>query len=184
MADGLAAYAAGLGVTFTAALLERVAKWLTDVPELNSVLKDGDWRPLPRVDLGVALSHSPNVLLVPTLRDCGTWTCGDFAAALAGLRSKAERDEFVISDFAPAGFTVSNLGPWRVDAFTSIVRAPQTAILSVAAARTRPVVASDGLITSAKVCSLTLGVDHRVMDGAFAAAALGVLADSLEAPSC
>jgi pyruvate dehydrogenase E2 component (dihydrolipoamide acetyltransferase) len=165
--------------TITAVLLKHVAAWLIDVPELNSEFIDGQLRPRSTVDLGVALSYAKNVLVVPTLRDCRDWTEVQFADALKQLRRKADDNQFTVVDFASAGFTVSNLGPWRVDSFTSIIRPPQVAILSVGAVRARPRVV-DGAVAAVKTCVFTLAVDHRVIDGAFGASALDALVQRLE----
>jgi len=168
-----------VGVTATAALLKTVAEWLVEVPEVNSHFTGGEWRFRSTVDVGVALSFAQNVLVVPTLADCAGWSESRFAAALAELRRKAETNQFIVADFAPAGFTVSNLGPWHVDSFTSIIRPPQVAILSVAAVSPRPRVI-DGHVVAAKTCTLTMAVDHRVLDGVFAASAMDSLVQRLE----
>jgi pyruvate dehydrogenase E2 component (dihydrolipoamide acetyltransferase) len=168
-----------VGATITAVLLKHVAAWLNDVPELNSEFIDRRLRPRSTVDLGVALSYAKNVLVVPTLRDCRDWTEAQFADELKGLRRKADDNHFTVADFASAGFTVSNLGPWRVDSFTSIIRPPQVAILSVGAVQARPRVV-DGNLAAVKTCVLTLAVDHRVIDGAFGASALDTLVQRLE----
>jgi pyruvate dehydrogenase E2 component (dihydrolipoamide acetyltransferase) len=169
-----------VGATITAVLLKNVAAWLIDVPELNAEFSDGQLRPRSTVDLGVALSYAKNVLVVPTLRDCRNWSEAQFADALTVLRRKADDNQFTVADFASAGFTVSNLGPWKVDSFTSIIRPPQVAILSVGAVRARPRVV-DGSLAAVKTCVLTLAVDHRVIDGAFGASALDALVQRLEA---
>jgi pyruvate dehydrogenase E2 component (dihydrolipoamide acetyltransferase) len=168
-----------VGATITAVVLKHVAAWLIDVPELNSEFSDGKLRPRSTVDLGVALSYAENVLVVPTLRDCRHWSEAQFADSLKGLRRKADDNEFTVADFASAGFTVSNLGSWKVDSFTSIIRPPQVAILSVGAVRTRPRVV-DGEVAAVKTCVFTLAVDHRVIDGAFGASALDALVQRLE----
>lgn len=78
-----------------------------------------------------------------------------------------------------AGFTVSNIGPGRVEWFTAIISPPQVAILSVGALAERPVVL-DGQVVARPTAYFTLTVDHKAVDGAHSAAFLKDLATLLE----
>lgn len=69
-----------------------------------------------------------------------------------------------------------------VESFDAIINPPQSAILAVGAATRRPVVGSDGALEAATVMSLTLSVDHRMIDGALGAQLLAALVHNLEAP--
>ncbi|HEU5428987.1 MAG TPA: 2-oxo acid dehydrogenase subunit E2, partial [Actinocrinis sp.] len=79
-------------------------------------------------------------------------------------------------------FTISNLGMYGVDRFTAVINPPDAAILAVGAARPTPV-ARDGQVAVATTMTLTLGIDHRVLDGATAAVFLGELTALLEHPA-
>jgi pyruvate dehydrogenase E2 component (dihydrolipoyllysine-residue acetyltransferase) len=166
------------GVSMTAALLPLVATWLTSHPLLNGHWVD-ELRPASQVDLGVAWSHRENVLVVPTLRDCAGWSVAEFADALAALRERSRDDAFRTADFGAPTFTVSNLGASGIDHFTSLVTPPQVAVLSVAAVARRPVVGEWG-VDVAHTLPLTLGIDHRAIDGAYAASALAALVRDIE----
>jgi pyruvate dehydrogenase E2 component (dihydrolipoamide acetyltransferase) len=78
-------------------------------------------------------------------------------------------------------FTITNLGAYRVDGFTPIVNPPETAILGVGRIADKPVVV-DGKIEARTMCTLSLSFDHRVVDGAPAAAFLARLAELIERP--
>ena len=78
-------------------------------------------------------------------------------------------------------FTITNLGGYRIDGFTPIINPPETAILGVGRIAERPVVVA-GSIQVRTMCTLSLSFDHRVIDGAPAAAFLARLADLLERP--
>jgi pyruvate/2-oxoglutarate dehydrogenase complex dihydrolipoamide acyltransferase (E2) component len=177
-ADALLEAAKANGTSLTAALLTIVAPWLQRHRLLNAHWLD-DLRPLDRVDLGVAVAHRENVLVVPTLRDCGGWDIARFAEELRGLRERSDGDNFLPSDFAIPTFTVSNLGASGVDHFTSLVTPPQVGVMSVSSARVRAVVLGDRL-AAARTLPVTLGADHRAVDGAYVATALDDLVASIE----
>jgi pyruvate/2-oxoglutarate dehydrogenase complex dihydrolipoamide acyltransferase (E2) component len=151
------------GVSVTAGLLPIVTRWLTRHPLLNAHWSQDGAVVKTRVDLGVAWAHRENVLVVPALRDCAGWDEPRFAAELAALKMRSAGDAFLATDFRTPTFTVSNLGATGVDGFTSLVTPPQVAVLSVSSA------------------ALTLGIDHRALDGAYAARALVDLAEAVAA---
>jgi pyruvate/2-oxoglutarate dehydrogenase complex dihydrolipoamide acyltransferase (E2) component len=177
-AEALVGHAKAHDASLTAALLAIVAPWLQRHRLLNAHWID-DLRPIDRVDLGVAVAHRENVLVVPTLRDCADWDTARFADELVGLRERSAADGFLPSDFAIPTFTVSNLGAARVDSFTSLVTPPQVGVLSVASAQFRAVAFGERL-EAARTLPLTLGADHRAVDGAYVAAALDDLIATIE----
>jgi pyruvate dehydrogenase E2 component (dihydrolipoamide acetyltransferase) len=79
-------------------------------------------------------------------------------------------------------FTLSNLGMQGIDSFTAIVNPPQAAILAVGRIAQRPTVAADGSLAARPLATLTLTADHRVLDGAAAAALLKTIQALLEHP--
>jgi pyruvate dehydrogenase E2 component (dihydrolipoamide acetyltransferase) len=79
-------------------------------------------------------------------------------------------------------FTISNLGMFGVEHFTAIINPPNAAILAVGAAIERPVV-RNGAIVVGHVMSMTMSSDHRIIDGAMAAAYLNTVKQSLENPA-
>jgi len=82
----------------------------------------------------------------------------------------------------PACFTVSNLGMLGVEAFTAIINPPETGILAVGCVQKRPVVENDAEIRIRDMLTMTLSVDHRVVDGALAAAFISRVKHHLENP--
>lgn len=173
--------AKGEGVSVTAAMLQPVARLLDEFPTLNGHLVDGAFSPSTGVDLGIAVAHRENVLIVVTLRDCASWTACDFGAALAEIRTKNTSNAFAPSDFARPSFTVSNLGGFGVHQFTSIVTPPQVGVLSIGSVRQIPVALGDAIVSEPTV-TMTLGLDHRAVDGAYGARALERMAGLLATP--
>lgn len=166
------------GVSVTGALLPLVARWLERHPSLNAHWGSDGPVLQEQVHLGVAWAHRENVLVVPALADCAAWDLRQFAEALAALKRRSAEDAFLSTDFKTPTFTVSNLGATGIDDFTSLVTPPQVAVLSVSAATIRPT-ERDGALVAEQVLPLTLGIDHRALDGAYAARALVDLAEAI-----
>jgi len=118
-------------------------------------------------------------LLVPVLRDVEAKELGVISGERAKLQEGARAGKLPVEALVGAVFTLSNLGQQGVDRFTAIVNPPEAAILAVGRIRDL-VVARDGAVVIAPVVTLTLSVDHRVADGAQAAAFLADLAARLE----
>ena len=77
---------------------------------------------------------------------------------------------------------ISNLGMFGIDSFDAVINPPHGSILAVGAGVKKPVVQADGTLGVATVMSMTLSVDHRVIDGALGAQFLAAVVDSLENP--
>ena len=106
-------------------------------------------------------------------------TLGDIAARRRDLTERARTNKLAPADITGATFTISNLGMYRVDAFTAIIVPPQAGILAVGAIADR-VVAVNGQPAVRPMMTLTLSCDHRVVDGARGAAFLNDVVDLLK----
>ena len=174
VAEGLHRQAKAHGVSVTAVLLPLVASWLVRRPLLNGHWRDGRFDPQPSVALGIAIEQQENVLVVATFSDCVAWSLDRFARELADLRNRSDANAFRVQDFAQPSFTLSNLGGFGADESTSIITPPQVAVLSVGGLRLRPTVVG-GELGVQRTLPLTLGVDHRAIDGAYAATSVADL---------
>ncbi len=153
-------------LTLTAIVCKAVAIALAELPKFNAALDDGVVVYREYVNLGVAVD-TPRGLLVPVIRGADTLSVVALAAELARLSGAAREGSLAPGDLRGAGFTVSNLGGLGVNAMQPLVNWPEVAILGISAARS----AGDGLLLP-----LTLGFDHRLIDGADAARFLARLA--------
>lgn len=133
------------------------------------------------VHVGVAVALEPEGLVVPVLQDAGTRSLRELASDLLALVDKARAGRLSPTEMQGGTFTITNLGAYRVDGFTPIVNPPETAILGVGRIAEKPVVI-DGKVEVRTLCTLSLSFDHRVVDGATAAAFLARLAELLERP--
>jgi pyruvate dehydrogenase E2 component (dihydrolipoamide acetyltransferase) len=166
------------GVSHADVLIWAVARTLADHPRLTMRYDPEGLIPADGIHLGIAVALDDG-LLVPVLRDVEAKELGVISGERAKLQEGARAGKLPVEALVGAVFTLSNLGQQGVDRFTAIVNPPEAAILAVGRIRDL-VVARDGAVVIAPVVTLTLSVDHRVADGAQAAAFLADLAARLE----
>jgi pyruvate dehydrogenase E2 component (dihydrolipoamide acetyltransferase) len=173
--------AGGAKVSVNDLLLRGVALTLAHHPQLNAHYAGDEIIRFARADLCVAVSTAGG-LSTPVVRDVANQTAAEIAATVAALAERARSGKLTREEITGGTFTVSNLGMFGIDGFDAIINPPQVAILAVGAARER-VIARQGAAVVAKVATLTVSCDHRVVDGAVGAAFLAALRDLLEAPA-
>jgi pyruvate dehydrogenase E2 component (dihydrolipoamide acetyltransferase) len=150
-------------------------------PEVNAQLQGEEILKFAQADVAVAVA-SENGLVTPIVRAVDRKGVAQIASEVADLAERARGGKLTREEITGGTFTVSNLGMFGVDRFDAIINPPQVAILAVGAASDR-VVARNGQPAVAKVVTLTLSCDHRVVDGATGAKFLGTLRELLEAPT-
>ena len=121
-------------------------------------------------------------LITPVVRAADSKSVPQIAATTADLFERARRGTLTREDIAGGTFTLSNLGMFGLPRFDAIINPPQVAILAVVAAQER-VIVHEGAPAVAKVMTLTLSADHRVIDGAAGAKFLGTLRELIEDPT-
>ncbi len=132
-------------------------------------------------NIGLAIA-TENGLVVPVVRLSDTLGLVDIGRKRADLAERARNGKLLPEEFEEGVFTITNLGMYRVDAFDAILNPPQAAILAVGRIKERALV-ENGQVIAAPMLTLSLSVDHRVLDGARAARFLSDLADMLETPA-
>jgi len=184
-----ARYAEGTGqkASYTALLVQVVARALREHPQLNGSFIDGELRVYREVNVGVAMATAEG-LMVPVIHRADELKLGQIQEAITRLREKAgseperqPRQPFTPDDVRGGTFTVSNLGMYGIDAFRAIINPPEVAILAVGRIVERPV-GVDGQIVLRPIVRLVLSVDHRAVDGAQAASFLATVRRYLENP--
>lgn len=133
------------------------------------------------IDIGVAVD-TDHGLLVPVIRNAPGLTLEEVARASRALTEAARRREIKGEDLEGGVFTISNLGGFGVEAFTPIIKFPETAVLGLGAIRWEPAVLPSGQIVAREQMMLSLTFDHRVVDGAPAARFLQTIAQLMEEP--
>jgi len=120
-------------------------------------------------------------LVVPVIKFTDTLTLTQIGALVKDLAGKARNKKLTPAEMEGSTFTVSNLGMFGVDVFTSIINQPNSAILSVGAIVEKPVV-KNGQIVVGHTMQVTLACDHRTIDGATGAQFLQTLKAYIENP--
>ncbi|MBF4551560.1 dihydrolipoamide acetyltransferase family protein [Pseudoclavibacter sp. VKM Ac-2888] len=133
-----------------------------------------------RVNIGIAIA-SPTSLVVPVIGDADLRPTSHIARESRRLAGLAKERKLGPSEMAGGTFTISNLGMYGVEQFTAIINPPEGAILAVGAAKPEPV-AINGAVEVRHRLRYTLSADHRIIDGALAAAFLATLTGLLEQP--
>jgi pyruvate dehydrogenase E2 component (dihydrolipoamide acetyltransferase) len=160
----------GVRVTHSDLLVAAVARALKKHPRMNASWQSDAAALLPNVNIAIAIAVD-NAVVTAVIPDADTASLGDIAARRRDLSERARAGRLQPSDIGGATFTISNLGMFDIDAFTAIIVPPQAGILAVGAIADR-VVAVDGQVVVRPMLTLTLSSDHRVVDGATAAAFL------------
>jgi pyruvate dehydrogenase E2 component (dihydrolipoamide acetyltransferase) len=142
------------------------------------------------VNVGVAISlpaERGGGLVVATIRDADRHGLRHISAETKRLAKKAREKGLPPEEMADSTFTISNLGMFGVDHFTAIINPPNAAILAVGAAIEKPFIETDEdgekVITLGHEMAMTMSSDHRIIDGAMAAAYLATVKQLLESPA-
>ena len=136
--------------------------------------------PFTDVHLGIAVDTARG-LLVPVIRDAQHKSVLEIAKEIEVLAAQARDGILPAEQLSGSTFTITSIGPLRVEAFTPLINVPEVAILGIGAITDKPVVRS-GQVVAGKTVTFSLTFDHRVFDGAEAARFLKDLADIVEDP--
>ena len=154
---------------------------LQAVPGANRVWAGDRMLQLTPSDVAVAVAVEGG-LFTPVLRDAQTKTLSALSAEMKDLAARAKSKKLAPQEYQGGSFAISNLGMMGIENFDAVINPPHGSILAVGAGIKKPVVQADGSIGVATVMSMTLSVDHRVIDGALGAEFLKVIVECLENP--
>ena len=170
----------GVKLSHTDLLIAAVARALQKHPLVNASWTGNAIQLHPEINVGIAMAVDDGVV-APAIPAANTKKLGEIAVLRRDLTERARSGKLRPADITGGTFTISNLGMYKVDAFTAIIVAPQAAILAVGRIADR-VVAVDGKPAVRPMINLTLSCDHRVFDGARAALFLDDLAAAILEP--
>jgi len=169
-------------ISMTAYLVRIIAWTLKRHPYLNASFSDEGIELWDDINIGVATAIDEG-LIVPVINNADRLSLNILNDQLRNLTELARSDQLALKDVKGGTFTISNLGMFGIQSFTAIINPPQAAILSVGAITRKPVVVDENDTVSVRpMMMLTLGADHRVVDGAVAASFLTDLKNALETP--
>ena len=170
----------GVRVTHTDLLVALAARILVKHSRLNASWTGDGIRLNPEVNMGIAVAVNDGVVAT-VIPGAQAKNLGEIASLRHDLTERARSGKLRPADISGATFTISNLGMYKVDAFSAIINPPQAAILAVGRITDR-VVPVDGKPGIRPMMTMTLSGDHRVVDGARAASFLNDLADAIQDP--
>jgi len=170
----------GIRLTVTDLIIKMVAKALEDNPSVNCAYVDGAMKLFKRIDIGLVTAVEGG-LVVPVIRQANKKSLAEIAQARAELAQRARDRKLSMEEMRGSTFTISNLGMFEIDQFSAILQPPEAAILAVGRIADKAVV-RDGQIVIRPMMTLTLSIDHRVLDGVIGSQFLQSLKNYIENP--
>ena len=173
--------ARGVKLSVNDFIIKACALALQTVPAANAVWAGDRVLQLTPSDVAVAVAIEGG-LFTPVLKDAEQKSLSTLSAEMKDLATRARSKKLAPHEYQGGSFAISNLGMFGIDNFDAVINPPHGAILAVGAGIKKPVIDEDDKVSVATVMSVTLSVDHRVIDGALGAELLQAIVDNLENP--
>lgn len=167
-------------ISFNDMVIKASAMALRKHPQVNTQWKDDVTVYNKHISIGVAVAVEDG-LVVPVVKFTDNLSLSQIGAAVKDLAGKARNKKLTPAEMDGSTFTVSNLGMFGIQEFTSIINQPNSAILSVGAIIQKPVVKNNQIVVG-NTMTVTLTCDHRTVDGATGAQFLQTLKQYIENP--
>ena len=162
-------------------VLKAAAEALMRHPDVNSSWTDTALLRHKHADIGVAVDLNPG-LITPIVFHAEAKGLVAISNEVRSLAERAKAKKLKPQDFEGGSFSISNLGMFGMRSFTAVINPPQSAIIAIGAGEERAVV-RDGKIVVANIMTVTMGCDHRVIDGATGARFLQTFKSFVEEPA-
>ncbi len=162
-------------------IIKALAMALQSVPAANATWTEAGLLRHRASDIAVAVALEGGGLHTPVIRDAEVKSLSEISNEMRDLAARARSKRLAPHEYQGGSTTISNLGMYGIDRFDAVINPPQASILAVGRAEKRPVVKDDAL-KIATMMSVTLSVDHRVIDGALGAELLAAFKAYLEDP--
>ena len=170
----------GIKLSVNDFIIKACALALQEVPDANAVWAGDRILKMKASDVAVAVAVEGG-LFTPVLKDADRKSVSTLSAEMKDLAARARDRKLAPQEYQGGSFAISNLGMFGIDSFDAVINPPHGAILAVGAGTKKPIVDGDQVVV-AQVMTVTLSVDHRVIDGALGAQLLGAIRDNLENP--
>ena len=167
-------------ISFNDIVVKACALALRKHPQVNSQWFEDRMKLNNHVHIGVAVAVEDG-LVVPVVKFANEQTLPQIGAVVKDFAGRARNKKLTPQEMEGSTFTISNLGMFGIESFTSIINQPNSAILSVGTIVEKPIV-KEGQIVVGNTMKLTLACDHRTVDGATGAAFLQTLKGYIENP--
>jgi len=162
-------------------IIKAMAMALQTVPTANATWTEQGLLRHRASDIAVAVALEDGGLHTPVIRDAEVKSLSEISNEMRDLAARARSKRLAPHEYQGGSTTISNLGMYGIDRFDAVINPPQASILAVGRAEKRPVVKDDAL-KIATMMSVTLSVDHRVIDGALGAELLAAFKAYIEDP--
>ena len=173
--------ARGVKLSVNDLIIKACAVALQTVPAANAVWAGDRILQLRPSDVAVAVAIEGG-LFTPVIRDADTKTLSTISVEMKDLAARARERKLAPHEYQGGSFAISNLGMFGIDNFDAVINPPHGSILAIGAGKKQPVVDADGALGVSTMMSMTLSVDHRVIDGALGAEFLEAIVQNLTHP--
>jgi len=173
--------ARGVKLSVNDFVIKACALALQAVPDANAVWAGDRVIKFKKSDVAVAVAIEGG-LFTPVLQNADDKSLSALSTEMKDLAARARDRKLAPHEYQGGSFAISNLGMFGIDNFDAIINPPHAAILAVGAGVKKPIVGKDGELAVGTVMSVTLSVDHRVIDGALGAQLLQAIKDNIENP--
>lgn len=170
----------GIKITSNVFLIQTLAQAAAEYPLMLGTINGGSIRIGGEINVGFAV-NAPQGLVVPVIRQADKKNLPQTAEIERLLTEKALSNKLSLDDIQDETIALSNLGAYGTDSFIGIVPPPASTILA-AGSIIPAVIVRNGIPAVRKVMSLTIAVDHRIVNGVYAAQFLNSLREKLEQP--
>lgn len=167
-------------ISYNDILIFILSQALMEFPNINAVADDKNIYQKHYVNMGVAVAVD-NGLLVPTIRNAQNMGLDEIHEVTAEKARLAKEGKLTRDDYSDGTFTITNLGMYGLDEFVAVINPPQVGIMAIGAIKDTPV-AENGQVVIKPMLTLSLTYDHRVIDGAPAAAFMKRVKEMIENP--
>jgi pyruvate dehydrogenase E2 component (dihydrolipoamide acetyltransferase) len=171
----------GVKLSLNDFIIKACAAALQQVPAANAVWAGDRVLQLKPSDVAVAVAVEGG-LFTPVIKDAHLKSLSALSAEMKDLAARARDRKLAPQEYQGGSFAISNLGMYGIDNFDAVINPPHGGILAVGAGVKKPVAGKEGEVAVATMMSVTLSVDHRVIDGALGAELLRAIVEGLENP--
>lgn len=173
----------GLNLTYTPMIIDVVIRALNDFPLLNTSIKEQNIIYHGNINIGIAVALPDNNLIVPVIKESEEKSFIGLARSTADFANRAKENKLLPDEVFGSTFTITNPGIFGSLFGMGIINQPNVGILSTGAIHKRPVVKESeygDVIVIRNMMYLTLGYDHRLIDGAYGTRFLSCLVKLIE----
>ena len=162
-------------------IIKALAMALQTVPRANATWTERGLMIHRDSDIAVAVALEGGGLHTPLIRNAELKSLSEISSEMRDLAARARSKRLAPHEYQGGSTTISNLGMYDIDRFEAVINPPQASVLAIGRAEKRPVIKDDA-VKIATVMSVTLSVDHRVIDGALGAELLAAFKAFIEDP--